>query len=113
LSKHLNLVPGTGPIVLTSSDGILAHLAASDLLWRTRRRVLALNGGTEGWIAGGYGSPGTGLDQPSLVPEDRLPRLPTLDEKRDTLAAYVRWGDQIVDQLTRDGLVRFRTGGQS
>jgi rhodanese-related sulfurtransferase len=100
--------PGTGPIVLTSSDGALARLAATELVWRTRRRVLALAGGTAGWIAAGLGEPGRGLDQPALDPSEALPRLPTLDERRTALAAYVHWGNGIVEQLDRDGLVRFR-----
>jgi rhodanese-related sulfurtransferase len=108
LLGRLDRVPGTGPIVLTSSDGALARLAATELVWRTRRRVLALAGGTAGWIAAGLGEAGRGLDQPALDPSEALPRLPTLDERRTFLAAYVHWGDGIVEQLDRDGLVRFR-----
>jgi rhodanese-related sulfurtransferase len=108
LLGRLDRVPGTGPIVLTSSDGALARLAATELVWRTRRRVLALAGGTAGWIAAGLGEPGRGLDQPALDPSEALPGLPTLDERRTALAAYVHWGDGIVEQLDRDGLVRFR-----
>ncbi len=36
LLGRLDRVPGTGPIVLTSSDGALARLAATELVWRTR-----------------------------------------------------------------------------
>ena len=108
LLGRLDRVPGTGPIVLTSSDGALARLAATELVWRTRRRVLALAGGTAGWIAAGLGEPGRGLDQPALDPSEALPWPPTLDERRRALAAYVHWGDGIVEQLDRDGLVRFR-----
>jgi hypothetical protein len=108
LLGRLDRVPGTGPIVLTSSDGAQARLAATELLWRTRRRVLAVAGGTSGWIAAGLGEPGRGLYQPALDPSEALPRLPTLDERRIALAAYVHWGDRIVEQLDRDGLVRLR-----
>jgi hypothetical protein len=101
-------ISGTGPIVLTSSDGAQARLAATELLWRARRRVLAVAGGTSGWIAAGLGEPGRGLYQPALDPSEALPRLPTLDERRIALAAYVHWGDRIVEQLDRDGLVRLR-----
>jgi rhodanese-related sulfurtransferase len=108
LASHLDEVPGTGPIVLTSSDGALARLAATDLVWSSKRRVLALHGGTAGWIAAGLGEPGRGLDQLALNPSEALPRLPTLEQRRITLAAYVHWGDLIVEQLDRDGLVQFR-----
>jgi rhodanese-related sulfurtransferase len=109
LASRLEEVPGTEAIVLTSSDGALARLAAAELLWRTRRRVLALDGGTRAWIRAGIGKPNRGLDQPTLDPSEALPQLPTLDERRTTLAAYVRWGDLIVEQLGRDGLVNFRS----
>ena len=99
--------------MLTSSDGNLARLAAAELLWRTRRRVLALDGGTQAWIRAGFGQPNTGLDQPALDASEALPQLPTLDERRTTLAAYVRWGDLIVEQLRRDGLVEFRAISQT
>jgi rhodanese-related sulfurtransferase len=108
LTSRLDLVLGTGPIVLTSSDGALARLAATELVWLGKRRVLALAGGTAGWIAAGLGEPGRGLDQLALDPSEALPKLPTLEQRRVTLAAYVHWGDEIVEQLDRDGLVQFR-----
>jgi rhodanese-related sulfurtransferase len=108
LQRNLDRIPGTDPIVMTSSDGALARLAAADLFWLTQRRILALAGGTQGWIQAGLGEPRCGRDQPALDPSEALPRLPTLDERRVTLDAYVRWGDQIVEQLRRDGLVRVR-----
>jgi rhodanese-related sulfurtransferase len=110
LARQLDRIPGTEPIVLTSADGVLARLAAAEYVWTTKRRVLALDGGTNAWIASGRGEPGRGLDQPALDPSEALPRLPTLEERRVTLAAYVHWGDVIVEQLERDGLVRFRRG---
>jgi hypothetical protein len=99
LLERLDRVPGIGPIVLTSSDGVLARLAGAELVWCTRRRVLALDGGTTGWIAADLGKPGRGLDQPALHPSEALPRLPTLEERGVDLAAYVHWGDVIVDKL--------------
>ncbi len=108
LTSRLDQVPGTGPIVLTSSDGALARLAATELVWFGKRRVLALAGGTAGWIAAGLGEPGWGLDQPALDQSEALPKLPTLDQRRVTLAAYVHWGDVIIEQLDREGLVQFR-----
>ncbi|MCB4769804.1 hypothetical protein LGR54_14390 [Ancylobacter sp. Lp-2] len=107
LADSLAALPGTGPIVLTSADGRLAALAASELEKHTARRVVALDGGTGGWIDAGRPYR-TGLDQPALRPEEALPKAPTLEERRVTLEAYVRWGDTITQQLERDGLVRFR-----
>jgi rhodanese-related sulfurtransferase len=108
LASRLASIPGTEPIVLTSADGVLARLAAAEFVWTTKRRVLALADGTAGWVASGRGEPGRGLDQPALDPSEALPRVPTLEERRVALEAYVHWGDVIVEQLERDGLVRFR-----
>jgi len=108
VARHLDKIPGNGAIILTSNDGILASFAAAELGGRTRRRVVALTGGTAAWIEAGLGTPGEGLDQPSLDTAEALPRLPTLEERRINLAAYVAWGDRITGQLARDGLVQFR-----
>jgi hypothetical protein len=81
LLGRLDRIPGTGPIVLTSLEGARARLATTELLWRTRRHVLAVAGGTAGWIAAGLGEPGQGLNQPALDPSEALPRPPTLDER--------------------------------
>ena len=107
LESSLDRVPGTGPIVLTSLDGDLALLAAADLRTRTSREVLPLEGGTAAWIAAGLPHR-TGLDQPALNSTEVLAPAPTLEERRVSLDAYVKWGDFITDQLDRDGLVQFR-----
>ncbi|MFK8252098.1 rhodanese-like domain-containing protein [Ancylobacter terrae] len=125
LAGHL---PGTlsapgGQVVQTTDsfigtrDGIVVLVDDEDgvlPLWRWRRsrrvsggRVLALAGGTQSWVDERLEFR-SGVDQPALVPEEALPPLPTLAERRVALEAYVRWGDGIVDQLERDGLVRFR-----
>jgi rhodanese-related sulfurtransferase len=107
LPDTISQATGSGPIVLTSANGDIARYAAVEIGGRTARRVVALAGGTGAWIAADNGYE-TGLDQPALVPAEKLPPLPTLDERRVSLDAYVKWGDVIVDQLERDGIVRFR-----
>ncbi|OZC55479.1 hypothetical protein CH267_12935 [Rhodococcus sp. 06-621-2] len=49
LAEDLGRVPGSGPIVLTSEDGILARLAAAEVQNSTDRPVLALREGNAGW----------------------------------------------------------------
>ena len=110
LPGTVDTVPGQGAIILTSSDGRLAALAAADLAPLSGRPVLALDGGTENWIAAGL-EHRVGLDQPALVPDEALPPTPTLEQRRTSLDAYVQWGDRITDQLERDGLVHFRAFG--
>lgn len=110
LASNLAYVPGNGHIVLTSTDGVIARLAAAELAGGARP-VAALAGGTQAWIAAGLPAK-SGLDQPALDPAEALPPLPTTEERRVSLAAYVRWGDHITDELEKDGLVRFREGAQ-
>ena len=73
LAARLASVPGEGPIVLTSGDGVLAAFAASDPLGPGTRPVLVLQGGTEAWIAAGLGFQ-TGSGQPALHPSEALPK---------------------------------------
>ncbi len=106
LAARLASVPGEGPIVLTSGDGVLAAFAASDPLGPGTRPVLVLQGGTEAWIAAGLGFQ-TGSGQPALHPSEALPKPLSLPERRAYLDAYVAWGHSIGAELERDGLVRF------
>jgi hypothetical protein len=107
LPYSIDLAPGSGPIILTSLDGHLARFAAAEVASATGRRIVALAGGTQAWIDAGF-EYRTGLDQAALQPDEALVQLPSLEERRVNLAAYVKWGDVITEQLERDGLVRFR-----
>ncbi len=101
------LAPG-GTVVLTSADGSIARLAAAELAGQDDRRIVALDGGTAAWIAAGFDAPAVGANQPALDPADALPQLPSLEQRRTRLDAYVRWGDDITSDLEKDGLVSFR-----
>jgi rhodanese-related sulfurtransferase len=107
LPHSIDLTPGSGPIILTSLDGHLARFAAAEVASATGRRVVALAGGTQAWIDAGF-EHRTGLDQAALQPDEALAPVPSLEERRVNLDAYVKWGDVITEQLERDGLVRFR-----
>lgn len=107
LPQSLPLIPGRGPILITSADGRLASLATSELEKKTPREVVALEGGTRAWQEAGLPTR-TGPVQIPLLPGEAIPAEPTLEERRANLDAYVRWGGTIVAQLKRDGLVRFR-----
>lgn len=104
LRRTLGQVADDAEIVFTSADGRLARLAAADLA--DRRRVRALDGGTAAWRATGR-PVGTGSDQEALDPGERIPEPLTLAQRRANLDWYVAWGDTIVDELERDGLVTF------
>jgi rhodanese-related sulfurtransferase len=104
LDRLLAFVPEGTAIVFTSADGRLAQLAAAE--HRAGRHVRTLSGGTQAWSASGR-EVGTGGAQEPLDPAERIPEPQTLEERRAHLDWYVAWGDRIVDELERDGLVRF------
>jgi rhodanese-related sulfurtransferase len=102
-----DLLSDRGRIVLTSADGVVARLAAQELSARIGTPVVAIAGGTEAWLAAGFPYE-VGLSQQPLTKGDALRQPPGLDERQATFERYVAWGEQITDQLARDGLVRFR-----
>ncbi len=106
--KSFPTLPGTGPIVLTSPDGIVATLAAPEASELTSRPILVLEGGTAAWRAAG------------LALEEGLTNL--ADERDDTwlkpyqmggdpedrMRAYLAWELNLVAQIGRDGDHRFQ-----
>ncbi|WP_319446386.1 MULTISPECIES: rhodanese-like domain-containing protein [unclassified Mycobacterium] len=104
LRRLLSFVPEDTAIVFTSADGRLAQLAAAE--HGVGRPVRALAGGTQAWQDSGR-EVGTGSTQESLDPAEKIPEPQTLEQRRAHLDWYVKWGDHIVDELERDGLVQF------
>ncbi|MGV9803652.1 rhodanese-like domain-containing protein, partial [Mycobacterium sp. NPDC003449] len=104
LPRTLAAVAPDTAIVFTSRDGRLARLAAAE--HAPRRVVRALAGGTDAWRAGGY-PVDTGSGQAALDPAERIPEPLTLEQRRVNLDWYIAWGDTIVAELERDGLVSF------
>jgi len=89
-------------VVVTSSDGALAKLAAQDLHEQTGRVVQALEGGTQAWRAEGRALE-SGFDQ-ALSPPDDIYRRPYegSDHPVEAMQAYLDWEFGLVDQLERD-----------
>jgi rhodanese-related sulfurtransferase len=106
LVRTPDLLRGRGQVVLTSADGALAKIAASELRKLTDHPVVALEGGTDAWAAAGF--PVDAAPQAAITVTDALPPAPTLDQSRATFANYVQWGEEITAQLERDGIVSFR-----
>jgi rhodanese-related sulfurtransferase len=101
-----DLLSDHGRVVLTSGDGVLARLAASELRLLTDVSVVALDGGTDAWAASRF--PVDAAPVAAITATDALPPAPTLDQSRAAFAKYVQWGDEIAAQLERDGIVAFR-----
>ncbi len=108
---------GSAPIVLlTSDDGVLAHLAAPQAaaLWPDAE-VRVIEGGNAAWIAAGLPTETgigahnatTALDDVWYKPYDHL--QPGDYEKH--ARAYLDWEVALVEQIRRDPAIRFRAYG--
>ena len=108
LRNGLAKLPAGRPIVLTSSDGALAQLAAAELLEAASVPVLTLTGGTQAWIQAGLPLE-TGMaravDQPDdvfLSPRDRG------QNREDAMREYLTWEINLVSDMAMDDDHRFR-----
>ena len=99
-------------VVLTSEDGVLAHLAAPEAaaLWPG---VRVLEGGNKAWRAAklatesGMAKPTTELDDIWYKPYDHEHEQDFEKHAR----AYLDWEVALVEQIKRDPAIRFRTYG--
>ena len=97
-----------GLLVLTSEDGVIAHLAAADVNEAdSRQLVRVLKGGNSTWRQSGFPLV-EGMD--NLLTEvddvwDRPYDHPTNQEQR--MRAYLEWEVQLMGQAERDGTVVF------
>jgi rhodanese-related sulfurtransferase len=103
-------LPGVGMVMLTSPDGRLAHYAARELQSARRDLVIrVLEGGTDGWVAGGRPVE-SGLEGRALTEIDDVWWKPydNREKVRQAMEDYLTWEVGLVEQVERDGLVRFR-----
>jgi rhodanese-related sulfurtransferase len=108
LRDGLAKLPAGRPIVLTSSDGALARLAAAELQEAASVPVLALTGGTRAWVEAGLPLE-TGMaravDPPDdifLSPRDRG------QNREDAMREYLTWEINLVRDMATDDDHRFR-----
>ncbi len=107
LHTVLPSLPKPGHMVVTSSDGRIAELAALDLAALTKVPVWALEGGTAAWRAAGFPLV-AGAEDMTSPPEDVWYR--PYDRAKDREAAmreYLSWEVDLVRQVERDGDARF------
>ncbi len=96
-------------MVLTSEDGILAHLAAAEAqaLWPDAQ-VRVLDGGNAAWFAASLPED-AGIDNATTALDDVWYK--PYDHARDYekhARAYLSWEVALVDQIKRDPTIRFR-----
>lgn len=109
LAEDLQSLPPTGFIIVTSEDGRLAHLAASEiaaLLPQAIVRVLA--GGTAAWKAAGFKLE-AGLTAPLSLNDDvwYKPYDKGSDVKQ-RMRDYLTWEVGLLDQIARDPTIEFK-----
>jgi rhodanese-related sulfurtransferase len=109
LDAALGKIPGDGPLVFTSPDGVLARLAAGDAATLTRRPVSLLAGGTASWRAAGLPL-ATGFENlTDIYNDDILYRAYDYTENvEEHMKEYLSWETGLVQQIERDGTARFR-----
>jgi 3-mercaptopyruvate sulfurtransferase SseA len=108
LAQCMPAVPKRGRLVLTSSDGVLARIAASEAAALTDEPVQVLTGGTSAWIAAGK-QVTTGAEHLADVANDVWLRPYEKDwGVEDSMREYLTWEVGLVEQLERDGTARFQ-----
>ncbi|ODR26449.1 rhodanese-like domain-containing protein [Mycolicibacterium porcinum] len=103
-------IPGTGPIVLTSEDSVLARFAAADLAAATDRPVQVLDGGTKSWTDSGY-TLVSGAERWLHAPDDVVPsgwRETDPERRKAGFRRYLAWELGLVDELEQDDTVPFK-----
>jgi rhodanese-related sulfurtransferase len=109
LKEAWEKIPSAENLLLTSEDGVLAHLAAPEVasLW-SNANVVVLEGGNAAWT----GPTETGVERATTARDDVWYK--PYDHKSDYLKharEYLDWEVALVEQVKRDPTIRFRTYG--
>ncbi len=109
LEAALVLRQPVGLLVLTSEDGVLAHLAARDMQRSAPGQIIrVLNGGNQAWQDVGH-SLSEGMEARLTEVDDiwERPYDQALGQEQ-RMKNYLEWEVQVMDQAIRDGTVDFR-----
>ncbi len=101
-------LPGTGRLVLTSPDGVLANYAAPGLEQAAKRPVVVLAGGTEAWIRAGYPMEDDRHHYASDANDVYKRPYEGVHSAPKAMRAYIDWELQLVDQMGRDDISNFK-----
>jgi rhodanese-related sulfurtransferase len=107
LARAFATIPLHGTLVLTSEDGLLAGLAASEAQALVGTPVRALDGGNAAWLAAGHAL--TAAD-PRMADDAVDTWLKPYERSKDTTKAmqdYLSWEVDLLARLERDGSARF------
>jgi rhodanese-related sulfurtransferase len=106
LERALKTMPLRGTLVLTSEDGILAHLAAAEAQALVDSPVQYLTGGNAAWQAAGFALSAEPQMADQAIDQWRKP----YERGGDTRAAmneYLAWEIDLLPRVERDGSLKF------
>ncbi len=108
LGSDLALLPPAGFVIITSSDGRLAHLAAEEVAMLLPNVIIrVLDGGTDAWKDAGLHVE-AGVERPLSQTDDVWYKPYDKDEDvRKRMQEYLTWEVGLLDQLPRDPNIRF------
>ena len=110
LADSVGSIPGTGPIVVTSADGLLARFAAAELSGVAGRPVRVLDGGVAAWRDLGYELE-TGDGRRLHDPDDAVAsgwRETDPERQKEGFRRYLSWELGLVAELSEDDTVPFK-----
>ncbi len=108
LAEAFVALPAAATIVFTSSDGMLARLAAAEWNGRAPGAVMALSGGTTAWVAAGLGLESGATHMASAADDMRLRAREQAGSVEDAMRAYLAWEIDLVNQMATDDDHRFK-----
>ena len=108
LHEIMRKLPAGDMIVLTSADGALAMLAASDPAADHNRTTQVLQGGNAAWLKAGYPLE-QGATRMATAPDDiRLKAREQSENVEDAMKEYLSWEIELINQMATDDDQRFR-----
>ncbi len=109
LERDLSRISSTDFFVLTSPDGVLAHLATKEVeACRPGVPVVVLDGGTDAWIAANLPL-SKGMERPISEQDDVWYKpYEQMDAPSQAMRDYLTWEVALVEKLERDGDAKFR-----
>ncbi|MGE0224622.1 MAG: rhodanese-like domain-containing protein [Acetobacteraceae bacterium] len=103
-------LPPVEGVVLTSTDGVLARLAAADWNDRATVPVMYLSGGTAAWVEAGFALQQGETHMASPRDDIRLRAREATGNVEEAMRAYLSWEIELVNQMATDDDQRFRVG---
>jgi rhodanese-related sulfurtransferase len=107
-AKSIPEVPKSSGVILTSDDGILARLAATEAAAHLDVPVGVLDGGTLAWkeaglpVSDGFENLADDTDDVYWRPHEGV------GNEESAMREYLDWESGLVDQVEQDGTARFK-----